>query len=180
MPDASAGDPQRDSKLVAVNQTEKTITIQADFKPKIQVKGEEPHNRDTFKVSEFTRITTNGLKADFSQLKPGMRVFVTIGMTRDVAAAIDAFETPPKGEGKKSTQFFSKITPDVILAIDSAQIKVAQKGGQKVEAYQVTPTTQVTMNGKRADIASLKKGMNVVVNVGAGGNVAASINVQTE
>ena len=54
---------------------------------------EEKRTR-TFMISQFTEISVNGQKATVSDLKPGMRVSVTIGMDPTHASRITAAGVP--------------------------------------------------------------------------------------
>src|SRR2546422_11068126 len=55
---------------------------------------DEEKGTRTFMISQFTEISVNGQKATVSDLKPGMRVSVTIGMDPTHASRITAAGAP--------------------------------------------------------------------------------------
>src|SRR5207247_1609645 len=56
----------------------------------------------TFTVTQFTEINVNGQRATIADLKPGMRVNVTIGLDPSHASRINAADAPvARGQQKK-------------------------------------------------------------------------------
>jgi hypothetical protein len=55
----------------------------------------------TFTVSRFTEISVNGQRGTITDLKPGMKVNVTIGTDPTQAARINAEGVPTEGSRKK-------------------------------------------------------------------------------
>jgi len=148
---------------------------------------EPPTNEKTYRVLPSTAIKVNGLASSLSVIKPGMQVQVTQGVDQGSAASISASDvsaptpTPPvqpsktgHKKGKGQIQLARAILPEQILALSGDTITVAAPGGLKAKSYRITAATAITVNGAKASIESLQKGMNVRV-TGDFANTASSI-----
>jgi hypothetical protein len=75
-------------EIVISRVTPETITIELKM---VSATGRVEEKRSkTFTVTKFTEITVNGRKGTATDLKAGMRVNITAGTDRTVAARIDA------------------------------------------------------------------------------------------
>lgn len=54
----------------------------------------QDHATRTFTITPFTEVTLNGQKAGVADLKPGMKVSVTLGMDASKASRINASGAP--------------------------------------------------------------------------------------
>lgn len=154
--------------------------------PKKKVPGAS--NLETYRTTTTTGITVNGLKATLADLKPGMRVDVTQGLDRSVAATIAASIIPPPqpkptprpgwDDGKKTRRLFTGIDPYKVIALGADMITVSQDGGAKTLSYKIGKITTILVNGKPSEFSAVRVGMKAIVvaslDPGVAGRITAS------
>ncbi len=163
-----------------------SITVQTSRQGGLSVDGKADANIATYKITNFTDIEVNGLKGSIADLAPGMDVRVVIGLDPDVADSVVARnEGPPpaaspspkaangsglQGSASGMTFYkpFNKITKDVVVEVSNDKITIAPMGGRAV-SYQVTPLTEVRVNGAISDISQVSVGMTVTVSASGEG-----------
>lgn len=146
-------------------------------------------NVETFTLKPWTTITVNNLPAKVTDLKPGMKVSVRRGTDPLVASSIIAVDVPPaqaadatdktppeKGKGPKKTS--QGVDAYKVRAVGPDTITVAHDGGKKSISYKVHKFTEISVEGKRCQLESVKVGMEVLVIAGTDPTVAASIKAE--
>jgi len=155
-----------------------TLTINTGGESHFKVDNEGPHNKKTYKVDNFTSIMVNGLKGTLAEITPGMKVNVTIGMDRDIAASISAFGAPPAPlatatpakllTGVSAPLALGRaITEEKIVSLTSDSITVGEDGANRLNAYKITKYTEITVDSKKVEFTALRVGMKVLVKVGS-------------
>jgi len=181
---AATGVPTKVATVTSVSTMSNTITINTGATTKIKNDTGEAHDTLIFKVDLMTTITVNGLKGTLADIKEGMKVDITRGMDRDVAATITAYGAPPalptpvptnNGKGKPPLQLGQPITAFKITSIGTDSITVGQDGGKELKAFQIDKSTQILINGQKAELGALQTGMKVQYRVGGDPHVLATL-----
>jgi hypothetical protein len=98
------------------------------------------------------------------------RLFVVVSILLVVLATAPAFA----GSKKKKASSAPKYQPPVISSVTGHTIAVTE--GKVTRAFTITQFTEITVNGQRATIATLKPGMTVSVTIGVDPTQASRIN----
>ena len=65
----------------------------------------------------------------------------------------------------------AKITPDKVVSVDVTQNTITVKEGKETAAYTLDKLTTITVNGKKATLADVKRGMEVDVTIAGGDKI---------
>lgn len=171
------GGPTKVSTVTSVNAGANTITINTGATNKIKNDTGGPHDTLTYKIDFMTAITVNGLKGTLADIKVGMKVDITRGMDRDVAATITAYGAPPalagtspakaaNGKAKGPIMLGQKIKEQKIISVGADSITVGAEGTKQLRAFQIGKSTQILVNGEKAELGALRPGMKVEYRVG--------------
>jgi len=190
--------PTFPDKILAVGPD--TIRVQTRKKAGAKVTDIDPITGDktvegadnivTYRVTQGTEITVDGLPSKLTDVVAGMKVVVDSGATRTDAARVVANTVPPPvpkatpdphrakptPKAKKVTvkKPFRKITEEKVISIRAGRITAAQNGAAGAVAYFITPMTAITLNGQPAHASDIKPGMSVTIKA-AGQYDAATI-----
>ena len=70
----------------------------------------------------------------------------------------------------------SKATPDKVVSVDVTQNTITVREGKEANTYTLDKLTTITVNGKKATLAGVKRGMEIDVTM-AGGEKVTKIDV---
>lgn len=189
-----------DAVITAV--TDHSITVQNGVHPGYKITNitndglretQPVANVDTYTIKPWTTVTLNGLPATLAELKPGLKVLVSLGTDPSVAESIVATAVPPaqipKGtpvskaaaakppvKGAKGPKKLGQgIDAYKVTAVTAETITIAQDGGQKSISYKIGRFTDILVNGERKSLADVKVGMEVAVITNTDPTMASTI-----
>jgi hypothetical protein len=131
------------------------IVSTLDGNPQLTISGHED-KLSNFRISPDAKVTLNGVEVPFSTLKNDDTVKLVVDKKTNVVTEIRA----------------ERRLAGMVFAVDGSQLTITTDYIKKIP-YQTTPTTKITLNGEKTELAELKVGDHIDVISTDGQNATA-------